>query len=115
MELKRFINFSEYQNIKALEMANRYYLPKHRSTFLYKGVFFTLDTLTIKDVVFSILIVQGTKEGANIEIPSLILQNVVEEAAADVPTELLTELLVKSDEFASKHKEKLSKFNDSTD
>lgn len=79
-ELKRFITHREFQNISELSVPSKLNFKKRRNSFIYKGIFFIMDTMVIEDLTFSILVIQGFQNESIIEIPQLIKQNIVKDA-----------------------------------
>lgn len=84
-EKRSQIGVREYYSIRELEVPGKSVVKKTRSSFMYNGNNFILDTFTAADgLVASVLVVQGLKDKKTIEMPDIISKNIVAEMACEL-------------------------------
>ncbi len=112
-EKRRNVNYREYLSMRELKTQGKYVIKKIRDCFMYNKIFYNVDTLTIQDMTFSIVVIQGYKEKQNLTLPEVIKKNIVGEIPKN-QVDIYSEILAKDKGkvFTKELKEKLRFFKE---
>ena len=71
--------------MKDIYAPNKLITRKNRCSFMFEGFNFVLDTLTIEETTFSVLVVQGFHDNSReLKLPELIKKNIVSEISCKI-------------------------------